>query len=760
MDMFRDLNFKLSKKHLFLISASSMMLTNPAHAQDAAETDSDPNAIVVTATRREVTLDKVPLKIDALNQAQMDQRGIRSIDDISRFTPGLQFTSTGGVSGNTNNNISIRGISSEVGSATTAIYIDDTPIQIRNIGYFGSNPYPRVFDLDRVEVLKGPQGTLFGASAEGGAVRFITAGPSFERISVYSRAEIATTENGAPSYEAGAAVGAPIISDRIGIRLSGSVRRDGGYIDRMNYDTGEKVDGNANWERTYVLRGALGFKPTETLTVTPSLFFQKQYQAERSQYWENISDIGDVDYRSGNTNREPRRDRFYIPAIKTEWDMGGTTLVSNTSWFDRRQNVKLDYTNYLRALRTGEPLIPISTLRPSGSDVTTKQRNFTQEVRVQSNPGGPLDWVLGAYYSNQRQLQLNVTSSSNPAAAVDAFSLRSDVRSKDEQLAAFANVDFHATDKLTLTAGLRWSEMKFSFSDASDGPVNGGPSFASGKTKEHPLTPKFGIAYQANPSTLLYANAAKGFRQGGAQGPVPAEFCGEDLASLGLTQGPGGYDSDSVWSFDGGTKAGLFGGRVNIDANVYWIKWKNIQQPVNLPNCGFQFIANMGEANSRGIDLVVDFKLSEGVRVGANVGYNNTTFSTDVIGAGGNLLAADGDRIGGPRWTGTGWGEANFPLTGDTEGYVRADATFRSGGPSLNPATFSYDPDILPTESSVVVSARAGVKLEAIDLSLFVNNLFNANEFLSRTHDTLGTNLFYGYGYRPRTVGLTLTYHK
>jgi outer membrane receptor protein involved in Fe transport len=740
---------------------SSIIFSVPAEAQSNPSVKSDDNTILVTATRREVSLDKVPLKIDALNQAQMDQRGIRSIEDISRYTPGLQFTSNGGVSGNTNNNISIRGISSEVGSATTAIYLDDTPIQIRNIGYFGSNPYPRVFDLDRVEVLKGPQGTLFGSSAEGGAVRFITPGPSFDRTSVYGRAELASTENGSPSYETGLAIGTPIIKDKVGLRISGSIRRDGGYVDRINAQTGAIVQKDANWERTYVLRGALGLRPTEHLTITPSLFYQNQYQPERSQFWENFSDYGSANYRSGNTISEPRRDRFYIPALKTEYDFGKVMLVANTSWFDRRQVVQLDYTTYLRSLFTGAPLTPTSTLRPSSAGVTTDQRNFTQEVRLQSKPGGRFDWVAGVYYSNQRQRQINLTTSSTPTAATNALSYTDDVRSKDEQLAGFLNVDFHATSKLTLSAGGRYSSLKFAFTDSAGGPVNGGPSFADGQSKEHPFTPKFGIAYQANPQTLFYANAAKGFRQGGAQGPVPASFCATDLATLGLTKSPTTYDADSVWSFDGGTKGSLLNGRGHFDANGYWIKWNNIQQPVNLPNCGFQYIANLGQANSRGIDMVVDFQVTRAFKIGANVGYNRTTYADDVVGAGGNLLAGKGDRIGGPQWSGTGWGEVNFPLPStSSSGYFRTDATFRSSGPALDPATFSYDADLTPTKASTVVSARLGAKVQGMDISLFVNNLFNASEPLSRTHDTIGTSLYYGYGYRPRTFGMTVTYRQ
>ncbi|WP_459662318.1 TonB-dependent receptor [Novosphingobium sp. 11B] len=725
-----------------------------------AEPAVEDGAIVVTATRREMSLDKVPVKIDAFSQSQMDQRGMRSIDDISRYTPGLQFTNTGGVSGNTSNSISIRGISSDVGAATTAIYVDETPIQIRSVGYFGGNAFPRVFDLERVEVLKGPQGTLFGAGAEGGAVRFITPAPSLDKVSGYGRAEAATTDNGAPSYEVGAAIGAPLAQDLVGFRLSVSQRRDGGYIDRINAVTGDLVDKNANWQRTTVVRGALAIRPVPELTITPSLFFQKQYQPERNQYWEQHSDMGSADYRSGNTISEPLRDRFYLPAAKVQYSGDKIMIVSNTSWFDRRQVARLDYTSYLRAIRTGDAVTPVATLRPSAATVITAQRNFTQELRVQSQPGGPLDWVVGFYYSNQRQVSDNKTTSSNVAAATGALSYIDLVNSKDEQIAGFVNLDYHVADKLTLSAGVRVSQMKFSFTDAADGPVNGGPSYVEGSTKENPVTPKFAVAYQANPDLLVYANAAKGFRQGGAQGPVPAEYCASDLESLGIEKSPTRYDSDSVWSFDGGAKGTFMGGRMHLDANAYWIKWSNIQQPVNLPTCGFQYIANLGKANSRGLDLVLDFRLAPGLSVGGNLGFNRTTFAEDVEGSGGSLLAAKGERIGGPQWTGAVFGQVELPVSESIDAYLRADTTFRSKGVMRNEDTFSYDPGLTATKSGAVVSARLGAKMAAFDLSIFANNIFNDSKPLSRTHDLTGSALYYDFSNRPRTLGLTLTYRQ
>src|SRR6202171_5664778 len=195
--------------------------------------------VVVTATRGSERLQDVPISVTAFSQEKMDMQGLRNIDDVTRLSPGVAFSRNGtGSSANYNDessDINIRGIDSAAGASTTGIYIDDTPIQSRHIGFGAVNAFPALFDLDRVEVLRGPQGTLFGAGAEGGAVRFITPEPGLRGSTGYDRAELATTKHGDPSYELAAAAGGPIIDDVLGIRVSASYRRDGGYVDRVNY---------------------------------------------------------------------------------------------------------------------------------------------------------------------------------------------------------------------------------------------------------------------------------------------------------------------------------------------------------------------------------------------------------------------------------------------------------------------------------------------------------------------------------------------
>ena len=298
--------------------------TLPSRATDAhvaGDAGGGLEEIVVTATRREESLSKVPISITAYTQESMDIRGIKDFTDIARFTPGVTIDS------NQTNSISIRGISSSGGAGTTGIYIDDTPIQIRALGFNPDDTLPQTFDLDRVEVLRGPQGTLFGAGSEGGTVRYIMTQPSLTKFSTYARAETSYTQGGAPSYEAGVAAGGPVIDGVLGVRASAWFRRDGGYIDRIDPTTLSILDRNANHDETTVLRFAATWEPVAGVAVTPAILYQDRKRNDISIYWPLYSNPSADRYESANPTPRGEPDRYVLPSLKITADLGKAQFI-------------------------------------------------------------------------------------------------------------------------------------------------------------------------------------------------------------------------------------------------------------------------------------------------------------------------------------------------------------------------------------------------------------------------------------------------
>jgi outer membrane receptor protein involved in Fe transport len=258
---------------------------------------------------------------------------------------------------------------------------------------------------------------------------------------------------------------------------------------------------------------------------------------------------------------------------------------------------------------------------------------------------------------------------------------------------------------------------------------------------------------------MLYGSISKGFRPGGAQAPVDPSFCAADLATLGLSASPRDYDSDSLWSYEAGSKNRLLGGALTLDANLYYVKWKNIQQSVRLPRCSFAFISNLGEATGKGVDLSIVTRPLEALQLGASFGYNETEYDAQVTGGNGLILKQEGDRIGGPKWTGTVFGLGEAPLSATLQGYLRFDYSFQSSGIPQNPNDFGYDPGLTTLPNTHSLSLRLGVKFSSVDVSLFANNLTGSSDSLSRSHDAIGSSLYYAESYAPRTLGVTAQVH-
>src|ERR1700680_2071281 len=301
--------------------------------------------VIVTATRREESLSRVPISVTALTQESLDDRGIKDFSEVARFTPGVNFDNSG------TNNISIRGISGTGCVGTTGIYLDDTPIQMRALAFSPDEALPKSFDIARVEVLRGPQGTLFGSGSEGGTVRYITTQPSLTKTRIYGRSEVSFTQGGEPSYEAGLAAGGPIIDGTFGARATIWFRRDGGWIDRVDPTAANPqsavVDKNANHGQTLLLRLAALWKPGEQWSVTPSIYYQDRQVHDISNFWPLYSKPSSDSYTSGDPTARSTPDRFYLPALKIEGDFDAFHVISNTAYYHRKEQTGYDGTLYI-----------------------------------------------------------------------------------------------------------------------------------------------------------------------------------------------------------------------------------------------------------------------------------------------------------------------------------------------------------------------------------------------------------------------------
>ncbi len=743
--------------------------------------------IVVTAQRRTERLQDVPISVLVLSQAAMDAQGTRSIDDVARLTPSVSYV-RGAVNNNfESSNISIRGIDSSAGAATTGLYIDDTPIQSRHLSFGTFNAYPALFDVERVEVLRGPQGTLFGAGSEGGTLRFISPEPNLTRSSVYARAEAAGTKSGDPLYELGVAGGTPLIEDKLAFRASVSGRREGGYIDRYDWQTGSLADKRANSNKTVTARLAVKWAVTDKLSVTPSVYYQKREVDDISAFWsitpgqDPANGLFNEPFRTGNYIASPNSDKFTLGAIKLDWDLGPVTLVSNTSFFDRKQAATSDYTKFDRSIFLGTPFFTLAG-GPAPTEWKDDQQNFTQEIRIQSSDtAAKLNWTVGLFYQRAKEntvenvydpdlLDFFGVPAGSPGYAGGYIYRQDPFSSVDKQTALFAQADYKVTDKFKVIAGVRVSKTEYEGNAQYGGFVLFGPPVGStGKITEHPVTPRFGLEYRPDANNLLYLTIAKGFRIGGTN-PKVATTCINDLTNYGLSDVPDQYSSDSLWSYEVGSKNQFNDRRILLNASAYIIKWKNIQQNVALNNCGFQFTANLGELRSTGFDLQGEFRLTDAFSFGGTFAYTDakytsTTFATPTAAASGTALSivSEGDRLGGSPWTLALFTQLNFPVASH-EGYARIDyqygAALTDVTPGQNPANGGNPNTVFNVLSNAYTSARAGVKFGALDVSLFAQNLFDTKPKLSQQLDGVpgASPLFQVYTWRPRTIGVTALY--
>jgi outer membrane receptor protein involved in Fe transport len=730
-----------------------------APRQDQGSPSAALEEIMVTATKREERLSVVPMSASVLTADEMYSAGIEDITEIASVTPGIEYDFSSQFGPGILTNIAIRGISADKGEPTTGIYIDDTPIQMPHTSF--SDPFPVTFDLARVEVLRGPQGTLFGSSAEGGAIRFITNEPSTTTSDALYRAQISTTEQGSLSYEAGAAAGGALIPDILGARVSAWYRDEGGYVNRLNPFTDAVVDADANRSWSEALRVALAIAPSEGLRITPALSYQAEHVHDAPVFYTYMSDPSTGLFNSGRLLRQPDNDSFTLASLKIEQHLDGSLFTAVSSYFDRTAAAVVDATNEIGVTNLngyGNPLgaeYPSSYADAVPSELGVHQILLSQELRLASaEQTAPLSWVAGLFYS---QLRLDETQYEYLVAAPTPPASTSSNASTDTEVSGYAQATWHFSPLWSAGAGMRLGWSRGVNTGVSGGFFNGGSSPTSHTERDAnlPPTPRFDLSFLPSDGQLYYVSVAKGFRRGGTNGTDPPQ-CHH-------TPDPDTYAPDTVWSLELGAKDQFFSRRLQVSGSVYDIEWKGIQEGVS-DACGNTYTANAGSAVSAGFDLKAEALLSDRLSLALALGYIDVQYTSTLIAPGGILIADRGAVVGGvpsvpAPWSGTLSIRYEWRLNANATGYVRVDDTIHSHNPGpfteLDKRYSYYDPRYTADPATDLLNPQLGLKCSALDLKLYVTNALNQHPDLQVYADAPGSTLVYAYTLQPRTLGLT-----
>jgi iron complex outermembrane receptor protein len=781
---------------LVLVACVGIFVSGPARAQETsgAAGGNSLEEVIVTATRRAESVENVPISIDAFSEEQLAQGAIKSIDDIAQLTPGLQFAVPNGFS-SAFTTISIRGLNTNTGPPSVGLYLDDTVISSRLSGTANQgNVYPFVFDLNRVEVERGPQGTLFGAGAEAGTVRFITNQPSLTDYSGLARTELASTEGGRLSYEAGAAYGGPIIQDELGFRLSVWDRQDGGWVNRIDPlpgpGFGDVIAPNANTNTKTVVKGALAFKVGDVL-ITPAIYYQRVHQDDAQRFYQAFSDPENGIFDNGVLLPEVWTDKWVLPSIKAEDHFSFADLTANVSYLSRQATEILDESAFVcPGLQTpagsgiagcGNPLgtgFPSNASQVAYTPTNLSVNAYTAEVRLASNAATDtwLSWVAGFYYEHrqQRDFQTDYDQAAYPeyfgmpAPCASLFcSIIQDQHELfvDAQTAVFAQADIHITKQLTLTLGERIAHVTVAGADTTSiSYLTGAPAYAPFHSVNNPGTPRVGLSYQFDHNNLVYASFSEGYRPGGGNAEIPNTSGPCD----GVPQVPATYAPDKVDAFEVGAKDTILGGRLQANTSLFYNQWKDIQQYVS-ESCGpYAYGTNAGNAISDGFDFALQALITRELRLDINVGYVNAYYSKSGYIPGqtpspATILVAEGDKVGILPQVNAPWNVNTtlyyeLPLSNGTKVHAQATMLYTSQNPgpfiTQNTEVNGY-PYAVPDPVTHMYNARAGYTIGKLDLSFFMNNIFNNTQALSKYQANGSSDLISYTTFRPRTIGLT-----
>jgi iron complex outermembrane receptor protein len=783
----------------------------------ATEDDTQLTQVIVTAQKRTQDTKDVPVSIGVLDADTLDQLHVESVEDVTRLMPGISFAhaSVGAANGPGQDVLSIRGVSSTVGNPTVGTYVDEVPV-ITITGYEGS-PEPMLMDIDRIEVLRGPQGTLYGASSEGGTVRFITMQPDSHTLSGSFRQELSGTDHGGFNYDSTGVINLPVVEDKFALRLSAKFGSDSGYIDRYALE-GSLADGTAfpgallqsgvNSDQKLAVNVKGLWTVTDGFTVTPALLFQRYNLSDTNAF---VPALGY--YNEFNQVRASDSDGLTIPSLTVQKSLGFADFISVTSYVRRNISRWGDGTELNTTPISQFVLDPLGQAgqEPYASHLTQNDdilgnipspvlfddhfNTWSQELRLSSPAdAGRIKWVTGVFFTDQEWGHYDYETMPGYAAAfqnIYGYSIEDDAvlnptvgtanynpnfwandlvwvihdHNDVKQYAVFGQLDIDLTSSLHVGLGERYVKAKENFTEIGAGfydfgnagvGANGGfgtPYSQSANFTGN--TPKATLTLDLSPDSSVYASAGKGFRLGGATTPNYNLLCEQGAKQLGYADGilPASYQPDQLWSYELGAKTLTWNRTLSVNADVYYIRWSNLQQNVIIPVCGGSFNSNVGDAVAIGGELEVRYRPSflPGLQLSVNLGGEHAYITS----AAASAPAQDGqDVLYTPEYTATAVANYGFRMTDTLQGFVRGDfeQTGKSYGSFLVSTPAAPNPTYI-NPAYHVVNLALGVSFSRYELSLFAKNLLNDRTILQ---SPVVNTVTMGYTLRPLTAGIAL----
>ena len=719
----------LASASAFLFGAAG---ASPSLAQDAAEDSVALDTIIVTANKREQSILDVPTSIGVVTGAEIVERGLQSLDDVAIAMPGLEIrSSTVGFS-----NIAIRGIApGQAGqSATSALYVDETPYNL-STAQLASNDTPdvRMFDIERVEVLRGPQGTIYGEGAMGGMIRVVTNKPNPDRFEGVVQGQYYNYDHGGDGFTTDAVVNIPLIDGKLALRAAGYYRNDDGYIDdvlRGLEDINSFSTGEARIGLRYI---------DENLTVDLSYL---RYDNESDMYLV----LSDEDYNTTQFTDTFVENSHDVYSATIEYDFGWANLVSASSYFDREQDYITDSSNPDNLALANFALAsfltePITAIIANGTGLSSSA--FTQEIRLVSAADQRLRYTLGLFYKDSEG-NFNITVDTTPSVPINLFN-NVGIQEK-EQYAVFGELEYDITDRLHVVGGLRWFREEQETTQTNDGAFSVSVIDVNIPLTYETIQPRFSLVYDVADDTSVYATVSKGFRAGGINQNIEAILVTPENLGGNPNVSPT-FDEETLWNYEAGVKGVWFDGILSANFAAFYMDWTDLQTAVNFDNLALLYLENIASAHSAGIELEAVATPMEGLTISAGVQLLDAEIDD---GAG---VLPDGDELPGAvseKFSIA--AEYIFPIASGFDGFVRADYTNSDGsflGLPNRPEEFSGGYE--------VTNARIGVERDGLRLEVFADNLFD--EFLpSSTWPAVGTGTgkptFFARA--PRRIGVSV----